>query len=67
MDGTPKRNRYLTPTRNTDTADTPLKKVQKTNYQTPSKSGAKMTPINIAEMLDDDFTDFMDIELMDQS
>jgi len=26
-----------------------------------------MTPVNIAEMLnDDDFTDFMDVDLMDQ-
>lgn len=67
-DSTPKRtDRYLTSTRSTDSTDTPLRKIQKMNYQTPSKSDVKMTPVNIAEMLnDDDFTDFMDIE-MDQS
>lgn len=64
--GTPKRNnKFGTPSRNIDTIDTPLRKVQKTNY-TPSKK-TKMTPVNIAEMLnDDDFTDFMDVDLMDQ-
>lgn len=63
---TPKRNnKFGTPSRNIDTIDTPLRKVQKTNY-TPSKK-TKMTPVNIAEMLnDDDFTDFMDVDLMDQ-
>ncbi|XP_028050252.1 DNA primase large subunit [Monomorium pharaonis] len=65
--GTPKRNRYATPTRSIDTIGTPSRKDQKTNYQTPSKKN-KMTPINIAEMLnDDDFTEFMDVDTMDQS
>lgn len=66
--GTPKRSdKYSTPSRNTDTG-TPLRKIQRTSYQTPSKSGVKMTPVNIAEMLnDDDFTDFMDVELTNQS
>lgn len=65
--GTPKRNdRYATPTRNTDVIGTPLTKDHKTSYQTPSKKN-KMTPVNIAEMLnDDDFTEFMDVD-MDQS
>ncbi|XP_071579342.1 DNA primase large subunit [Temnothorax nylanderi] len=65
--GTPKRNdKYVTPTRNTDTTGTPLRKDQRTSYQTPSKK-SKMTPVNIAEMLnDDDFTEFMDVDI-DQS
>lgn len=65
--GTPKRNdKYITPTRNTDTVGTPLRKDQRINYQTPLKKN-KMTPVNIAEMLnDDDFTEFMDVD-MDQS
>lgn len=60
--GTPKRNdRYVTPTINTDGIDTPLRKDKKTSYQTPSRKN-KMTPVNIAEMLnDDDFTEFMDV------
>ncbi|KAG5311816.1 PRI2 primase, partial [Acromyrmex insinuator] len=64
--GTPKRNdRYATPTRNKDTIDTPLSKDRKMNYETPKRN--KMTPVNIAEMLnDDDFTEFMDID-MDQN
>jgi len=62
--GTPKRSdRYVTPTRNTDAIGTPLRKDQKMNYQTPKRS--KMTPVNIAEMLnDDDFTEFMDVDMM---
>lgn len=66
--GTPKRSdRYTTPSRNTDTVNTPLRKIQTTNYQTPSKK-TKMTPVNIVEMLnDDDFTDFMDVDLTDHS
>ncbi|CAL1680464.1 unnamed protein product [Lasius platythorax] len=65
--GTPKRNdKFGTPSRNADKIDTPLTKVQRTNYYTPSKK-TKMTPVNIAEMLnDDDFTDFMDVDVMDQ-
>lgn len=65
--GTPKRNdKFDTPSRNADKIDTPLTKVQRTNYYTPSKK-TKMTPVNIAEMLnDDDFTDFMDVDVMDQ-
>lgn len=63
---TPSRNSDFTGTPKTNTIDTPLRKVQKTNYYTPSKK-AKMTPVNIAEMLnDDDFTDLMDVDLMDQ-
>jgi len=64
--GTPKRNdRYATPTRNKDMVDTPLSKDRKMSYETPKRN--KMTPVNIAEMLnDDDFTEFMDID-MDQS
>lgn len=68
-----KSDRYSTPSRNSDftgtpkrnTIDTSLRKVQKTNHYTPSKK-TKMTPVNIAEMLNDDFTDFMDVDLMDQ-
>lgn len=65
--GTPKRSdKFSTPSRNADKVGTPLRtSFQKTNY-TPSKK-TKMTPVNIAEMLnDDDFTDFMDVDLMDQ-
>ncbi|XP_011873303.1 PREDICTED: DNA primase large subunit-like [Vollenhovia emeryi] len=66
--GTPKRNdKYVTPTRSTDAISTPLRKDQRASYQTPSKKN-KMTPVNIAEMLnEDDFTEFMDIDAMDQS
>lgn len=62
--GTPKRNdKYVTPTRNADTIDTPLRKNQRLSYQTPSKKN-KMTPVNIAEMLnDDDFAEFMDVDI----
>ncbi|XP_011161547.1 DNA primase large subunit [Solenopsis invicta] len=62
--GTPKRNdRYATPTRSADTIGTPLIKDHKLNYRTPSKK-SKMTPVNIAEMLDDDdFTEFMDVDM----
>ncbi|EFN75543.1 DNA primase large subunit [Harpegnathos saltator] len=61
--GTPKRNdRYSTPSRNADGTNTPLRKVQRTNYQTPSRD-IKMTPVNIAELLnDDDLAEFMNTE-----
>ncbi|EZA50490.1 hypothetical protein DMN91_009628 [Ooceraea biroi] len=68
--GTPKRNdRYATPSRNADADTPPLRKVQKTSYETPpSKKAAKMTPVNIADMLnDDDFADFMDVDIAEQS
>ncbi|XP_011644831.1 DNA primase large subunit-like [Pogonomyrmex barbatus] len=62
--GTP-NNRYSTPTGNTDAIGTPLRKDQKASYQTPKRN--KMTPINIAEMLnDDDFTEYMDVDFMTQ-
>lgn len=63
--GTPKRSdRSGTPSGNADGADTPLRKFPKANYKTPLKKAAKMTPINIADMLnDDDFTDFMDADV----
>lgn len=62
--GTPKRNdRYSTPSRNTDGTGTPLRKVQRTSYQTPSKRDVQMTPVNIAELLNnDDLAEFMDME-----
>jgi len=59
--GTPKRN--ATPS-SADVTDTPMRKIQKMDHETPSRKAAKMTPVNIADMLnDDDFTDFMDVEL----
>lgn len=66
--GTPKRNdRYATPTRrNADTIGTPSGMDKKMDYQTPKRN--KMTPVNIAEMLnDDDFTEFMDVDMADMS
>lgn len=65
--GTPKTNdKYATPTRNKDAINTPLRKDQKMSYQTPKRN--KMTPVNIAEMLnDDDFTEFMDVDTVQQS
>jgi len=36
------------------------------NYQTPSKKN-KMTPVNIAEMLNDDFTEFMDVDIIEEN
>lgn len=51
-----------------NTADTPLRKIQKTSYETPSKKATKMTPVNIAAMLnDDDFADFMDVDIGEQN
>jgi len=63
--GTPKRN--ATPS-SADVIDTPMRKIQKTDHGTPSRKAAKMTPVNIADMLnDDDFTDFMDVEVEEQA
>ncbi|XP_014484671.1 PREDICTED: DNA primase large subunit-like [Dinoponera quadriceps] len=60
---TPRRkDRYSTPSRNADETGTPLRKIQKTGYQTPSTRDVKMTPVNIAKILnDDDFAEFMDM------
>jgi len=59
--GTPKRN--ATPS-SADVTDTPMRKIRKMDHETPSRKAAKMTPVNIADMLNDDnFTDFMDVEL----